>query len=84
MSRTEHKPRRGEAVWVEGEKQPNGVIKYVDWLDGEPQTILVKFHETNEIKEFQYEEFNGSWDDTAFGGTWMVHKIEVNNGNQFL
>jgi hypothetical protein len=78
MSLANHKPRRGEAVWIEGEKQPNGKIIFVDWFDSEPQEVVVRFHETNEIKEYSWEDFQGNWTE-AFGGTWMLHKLE--NGN---
>lgn len=70
----EHKPRRGESVWIEGQPQPNGVIIAVDWDDGEPQEITVRFHETKDVQVYYYHEFDGNWTD-KFGGTWMIHKL---------
>lgn len=69
-----HQPRRGEKVWVEGEKQPNGTIIAVDRFDGDIQQVTVKFHETKQIKDIPWDDLDGNWSD-SFGGTWMIHKL---------
>jgi hypothetical protein len=52
------------------------VISYIDWFDGEPQEITVKFYDTKTRKEFPFAEFEGNWSE-SFGGTWMLPKLEI-------
>lgn len=58
----------GQAVWIEGRKQPNGKIVYID---RENEELIVKYYDTNEEEGFEFAALEGNWTD-KFNGAWHL------------
>lgn len=74
MTIYQHKPRKGDAVWVEGEAKPNGFIFDIDWHS---QEAIVKFHGGG-IREISFDLFWGN----RVGNKWML-ELEYNQHDEY-
>jgi hypothetical protein len=63
-------PKRFEAVWVEGRRQPNGYILRIDYKE---QEVIVRFHDTKETDSFTFDELEGNWHNGF--QQWLIHNI---------
>ena len=64
--------RCGDKVWVEGKKQPNGVIAHIDWHDKE---VYVECYDTHEQVVIDFDNFT-SFNDRL--NQWVIHEGEYN------
>lgn len=60
--------KRGQPVWDETRKQPNGYIFDVQWRDRE---VVVKFYDGS-FETYEFDEIGCSWTDKFYGGWWIT------------
>ncbi len=69
-------PEPNDPVWVgerrERGKQPNGyVLRLNKDEDEDIESVLVKFHDCEDVEEIDWSEMEGSWTQ-GYGGVWLM------------